>query len=327
MKITIVIPTYRRVSDLINCLQALQTQIRPADQVIVVVRDTDNQTWDFLQGFNSQDLPLQTVTVKVPGVVAAMNAGLDAATGDIVAFTDDDSAPHRDWFAKIEDYFLSDSHIGGVGGKDWQYVNGKIKEPGEREIVGKLQWCGRVIGNHHLGVGTVREVDVLKGVNMAFRRSAIAGMHFDERMLGTGAQVHFELAFSLKLKHRGWKLIYDPAIAVDHFPAQRFDEDQRDSFNQLALTNAVHNETLALLEYLSPLRQLVFILWAVFIGTRDAFGLLQVLRLYPKQGNIVWRKWLASLQGRWQGWQTYHEGSKNPELPLLTAEEGLRSKS
>jgi len=32
----------------------------------------------------------------------------------------------------------------------------------------------------------------------------------------------------------GWKLIYDPRVAVDHYPAQRFDEDQRNKFNQIA---------------------------------------------------------------------------------------------
>jgi hypothetical protein len=45
-----------------------------------------------------------------------------------------------------------------------------------------------LIGNHHLGVGEPREVDVLKGVNMSYRRTAIADIHFDERMRGTGAQ-------------------------------------------------------------------------------------------------------------------------------------------
>jgi cellulose synthase/poly-beta-1,6-N-acetylglucosamine synthase-like glycosyltransferase len=101
-----------------------------------------------------------------------MNAGLDAACGDIIAFTDDDAAPHTDWLERIEAHFLSDTNIGGVGGRDWVYHGTQLEE-GEREVVGQVQWFGRVIGEHHLGVGEAREVDVLKGVNMSFRRSAI----------------------------------------------------------------------------------------------------------------------------------------------------------
>ena len=365
MKIVVVIPTYRRPKDLARCLEALQRQTRRADEVIVVVRDTDTETWTFLETFqpqsgsdsdvDSQDispttlwgatgdqalteeygdqLPLRTVKVTVPGVVAAMNAGLDVESGDIIAFTDDDAAPHSDWLARIETHFRSDERIGGVGGRDWVYhgtqlENGDVLRgrPSVREVVGLVQWHGRVIGNHHIGAGAPREVDVLKGVNMSFRRSAIRGLHFDGRMRGTGAQVHFEIAFSLALRRTGWKLIYDPMVAVDHYPAQRFDEDQRNSFNDIALINAVHNETLVLLEHLPPVRRTIFLLWATLVGTRDALGLFQWLRFLPKQGRLAGQKWLASLRGRLQGWLSWQQYSGShlnqrqnltPQLPSL----------
>ncbi|MGI8501337.1 MAG: glycosyltransferase family 2 protein, partial [Hassallia sp.] len=65
--ITVLIPTYRRPLDLVRCLEALKKQTRQADEVLVVVRDTDAETWTFLQTFNLDSLPLRTVTVKVPG--------------------------------------------------------------------------------------------------------------------------------------------------------------------------------------------------------------------------------------------------------------------
>lgn len=269
----------------------------------MVVRDTDTATWNFLAEFAPNNLPLQTVTVTQPGVVAALNAGLVAVTGDIVSITDDDAAPHPDWLARINAHFI-DSLVAGVGGRDWVHQGNKILDE-SRLVVGKLQWFGRVIGNHHLGVGEARQVDVLKGVNMSFRTQAIAGLRFDERMRGTGAQVHFEMAFTLALKRAGWQLIYDPKIAVDHYPAQRFDEDQRHNFNQIALTNLVHNETLILLEHLPTIRRMIFGFWAIFIGTRDCFGLIQWLRFLPSQGQLATRKLLASLQGRWQGYKQF----------------------
>lgn len=307
MAIALIIPTYRRSQDLARCLEALKNQTRRADEVIVVVRDTDTETWSFLEGFDSSNLALRTATVTVTGVVAAMNVGLDAARSDIVAFTDDDAAPHPDWLARIESHYLADERVGGVGGRDWVY-HGSDLEDGNSGTVGQVSWFGRVIGNHHIGSGEAREVDVLKGVNMSFRRAAIQGWHFDERMKGTGAQVHFELAFSLKLKRAGWKLIYDPKVAVNHYPAKRFDEDRRNSFNQTAFANAVHNETVALLEYFSPLQKLAFLFWATTIGTREAMGFIQWLRFLPSEGLLAGKKLLASWRGRWQGLNTVING-------------------
>ena len=304
MKITVIVPTYLRPQDLERCLTALKQQTRPVDELWIIVRDRDRETWQFLENFDRGALPLQPVTVTAAGVIAAMNMGLDAATGDIVAFTDDDAAPHVDWLKKIEAYYLADEQIGGVGGRDWIYQGAQL-EDGARPVVGKLQWFGRLIGNHHMGIGAGREVDVLKGVNMSFRRKAIADLRFDQRMRGSGAQVHFEVIFSLTLRQKGWKLIYDPQIAVDHFPAQRFDEDQRNAFNAQASVNAIHNETVALLEYLPPLQKIIFLIWAIAIGTRVSFGLLQWLRFVSRDGDVARQKLWANWRGRWQGFQTW----------------------
>lgn len=43
------------------------------------------------------------------------------------------------------------------------------------------------------------------------------------------------------------------------------------------------------------------------IWTRIAPGLLQYLRLLPQEGALASDKWRASLQGRWQGWQTWKQ--------------------
>ena len=305
-KISTIIPTYRRSKDLERCLEALKKQTRLADEVILVVRDTDDETWSFLDNFNAESLPMHTVKVSVPGQVAALNAGLDKAKGEIIAITDDDAAPHVDWLQRIEAHYLVDKTIGGVGGRDFLYIDNQLVE-GAKKTVGKLQWFGGTIGNHHLGVGEPREVDILKGANMSFRKDAIAGLRFDERLRGTGAQVHNDLSFCLAVRRRGWKLIYDPSVAIDHYFAQRFDEDQRGKFSEIAMVNRLHNETLVLLEHLSPLRRTLFLLWAILIGTRANRGFLQYLRFLPSESFLAGKKLLASFQGLWQGWQTWRQ--------------------
>lgn len=309
MLVTTIVPTYRRPEDLSRCLAALKQQIRLADEVLVVIRDIDEATDSFLAAFDNGLLPLKVVTVAIPGVVAAMNAGLDASTGDVIVFTDDDAVPHPDWLERIEQRFLAAADIGGVGGRDCLHVNNQRIE-GKAAVVGKVQWFGRVIGNHHLGFGEAQEVDVLKGVNMSFRRQAIAPVRFDERMLGQGAQAHFECACCFRLKQAGWRLLYDPNIVVDHYQGTRFDADQREQFDPVATVNQVHNQTLCVLEYLPPERRYIYLLWGIFVGTRGQRGCVQTLRFLPSEGTLACRRLLASVQGRWKGWQTWKQFAK-----------------
>jgi glycosyltransferase involved in cell wall biosynthesis len=301
MFITVLVPTYARPDDLDRCLKALQQQIRLADEVLVVVQERDHKTHAFLQQFNPEALPLKPIIVDSPGQVFALNAGLDAAQGDIIAITDDDAAPHANWLERIEHHFQADPQLGGIGGRDWMYLNGELQEaaihPGASGIVGRLQWHGRTIGNHHLGVGSPQAVDWLKGANMSYRQTAIAGLRFDTRLKGAGAQTNNDWGFSMTVKQRGWKLLYDPSVAVDHYLGQRFNQDQRIQFNYAARVNSAHNEALVLLEKLPLQRRIVYLFWAVLIGTRSHRGLLQMLRfLLDERSNSI-QCWVASMHG------------------------------
>jgi GT2 family glycosyltransferase len=292
MKIAVLVPTYRRPSDLHRCLVALAAQHRPADSVIVVCRPEDTPTLEVITQLSGL-LSITTVHVHVTGVVAALNAGLEGATGDVIAITDDDAAPRPNWLSLIERHFHEQPDVGGVGGRDYiPHLGGP-----DRTTVGVLLWFGRQIGNHHLGVGKPRYVDMLKGVNMSFRLQAIGNVRFDGRLRGTGAQVHNELAFCLAVRRKGWKLLYDPQVAVDHYPAQRFDEDHRSKLSLLAISNSAFNETLTLLENLPLPAKPVFLLWAFLIGARDLPGFVQCLRLMLLK-EPSWIRLPAVFQGR-----------------------------
>jgi len=301
-RISVLIPTYRRPADLRRCLDAIAMQRRAADEVLAVVRGEDRESHAVLRDYAERLPQLRRVEVSPPGQVHALNGGLEAATGDIVAITDDDAAPRPEWLQRIEAWFASDARIGGVGGRDWVHHGDRL-ENRVRAVVGKLEWYGRCIGNHHLGVGGARQVDFLKGANMSYRRAAIAGLRFDTRLRGSGAQVHNDLGFSLAVRRRGWKLLYDPEVAVDHYPAQRFDEDARRVVSDVAYRNAAFNQALILCEALGRVRACVFLLWATGIGTRSAPGLLQLLRLYASEGRAALTKTRATLAGTAAGWR------------------------
>lgn len=273
----------------------------------MVARVDDGPTWALLDSLTLATSRLRTVSIGSPGAVAALNAGIEAADGDVVAMTDDDAAPRADWLERIHAHLEQRSDVGGVGGRDWVHSGSEI-EDGVESVVGRLFLYGRHVGNHHVGAGGPREVDVLKGVNMAFRRTALQGVRLGERLRGSGAQVHWELALCLAVKRGGWRLLYDPAVAVDHYPAERFDEDRRAAFPLLpALANEVHNETYALLRWLPWWRKTAAFAYGVVVGSRRAPGALMAAErcLRESDRSAVRARFVACERARLAGLRTF----------------------
>jgi glycosyltransferase involved in cell wall biosynthesis len=306
MKISVVIPSYKRPDDLNRALLALCGQERKADEILIIARDTDAPTRELANSFRDR-LPVRIELVHQSGVVEAYNCGLENASGEIIVFQDDDAAAHRDWLRKIEQAFISDPTMAGIGGRD-QIIRKPQCTLVLKEMVGIIRWGFRVIGNHHCGAGAARPVDVLKAVNMAFRRTAIGRIRMDQELRGTGAQVHCEMKFCLDLRAADKRLFYDPAILVDHYVADRHDEDQRNSFSPMAYENAIHNLTYALLSYLSPAGKILLLLDALFCGVGTSyFGVLQSLRYLPHDGTISFQKLAASWRGVFAGINTWRK--------------------
>jgi cellulose synthase/poly-beta-1,6-N-acetylglucosamine synthase-like glycosyltransferase len=265
---------------------------------VVVARDADEPTHLIARAFSDR-LPLELVLVTEPGTVHALNAGLPRVKGGFVAITDDDAAPHRDWLMRIATHFGADDRIGGVGGRDWVHMPDGAVVEGERRLVGRVQWFGRIVGNHHLGVGRPREVDIFKGANMSFRRAAIEGLHFDIHLRGLGAQPHNDLYISLAVKKNGWKLIYDPAVAVDHYPAARFDVDQRGVFHPEATENSAYNLMWATQTQLAGWRRLATRYWQFWIGQGlGEPGYLRMIQVWRRRERHLLERLAAAQQGR-----------------------------
>jgi glycosyltransferase involved in cell wall biosynthesis len=304
VKISVLLPTFRRVTHLRRCLTALRAQERLPDEVVVVTRAGDRETQELRLAEDFAPLAIRWLAMTEPGTVAAENAAIEVAGGDILAFTDDDAAPRVDWLRRIEAHFIADPQLGGLGGRDWMYL-GDRPVLGSRHVVNRVQWFGRIIGYNHLGTGAPREVDVLKGVNMSFRRHAIGAVRFDHRLRGNGAQVHLDHSFAMAIKRAGWKLVYDPEIAVDHYLAPRHDEDSRSEFNPVAFRNSVHNQTLGMLDHLPPFRRVAFLGYSILVGTWAAPGLVQWIRMKVRGVEPAGQRLQASLQGRLDAWHTW----------------------
>jgi len=307
MRVSVIVPTYKRPESLSRCLDALARQDRQADEILVAVRRTDPDSQEVVR---ERGLPVRLVLVERPGVIAAMNAGVDASSGDVVCLTDDDAQPCRDWISQILATYAADPMIGAVGGRDWIY-HGERLENRIKLVVGRISWFGRITGNHHLGIGPARDVEVLKGVNLSMRGDLLRDMRFDERLLDEGTGLYWELGLCLTLLRMGYRVIYDPAIDVEHYPQPRVDDSRELGPSQVRA--AAHNETLALFEHLPPMRRMAHLFWMTAIGTRGVPGLAQAVRLLLSTGDPKLKLLFGNLTGRGLAVLTYLHAS-HPKL-------------
>jgi len=289
--IGVLICTYRRPEALLACLAGLAGQSRAPDDVMLVIRPSDTATLEALASRPADGLPWRIVSVHDPGLVAARNAGLAANACDVVTFCDDDTVASMGWLARVLAHFDDDA-VGGVGGRD-RCHDGTAFDDRQRRVVGRLEWWGRAVGNHHLGFGEARPVDFLKGANMSFRAVAIRGLWFDTRLRGKGAQADDDLSFSLAVAASGWRLVYDPAALLHHYPAP----DQLRSYvvcSGLAdpgqYGEACFNHALTLWERMQGTRRWVFLAWATLVGVSNYPGLVQAVRLRLRGDKAAWRK-------------------------------------
>jgi len=309
--LSVVVPTYRRPDALRRCLQALEAQVEPAASVVVVIRQGDRGTLEVAESFRSR-LPLTLVCVQASGVVAALNSGLARVCTPLVAFTDDDAAPRPDWVRRIREHFR-DPRVGGVGGRDVIHVEGDVRDE-EVSRVGRILWFGRMVGNHHCR-GARQEVAFLKGVNMSYRTRLVPG--FDTRLAGAGAQTCYELQASLRIRAAGWRLVWDPQVAVDHFPAERFEGEPRGRASRRGMIDDIENQTYVLLSVLRGWRRVIAVAYGVMVGTRAAPGpvLAVAMLLAFRSWPAVLRGLAINLSGRARGFRTWAGRRDQPVAP------------
>jgi glycosyltransferase involved in cell wall biosynthesis len=103
-KISVVIPTYCRPQLLLKCLHALDIQDFPKEdyEIIVVSDGPDELTMAAVNELAHHNLLLHFLSLPMKGgPAAARNKGWKYAAGTLIAFTDDDTIPDRQWLSNI----------------------------------------------------------------------------------------------------------------------------------------------------------------------------------------------------------------------------------
>src|SRR5437667_689396 len=196
-RVSVVVCSYNGARTIGDCLDGLARLDYPDYEVIVV----DDGSRDATAAIAHRYAP---VLIQTPnrGLSHARNAGLAAATGEIVAYIDDDARPDPQWLRYLAATFMSTAHA-GVGGPN-------IAPPGDGPIA---ECVARAPGGPVHVLLNDREAEHIPGCNMAFRKScleAIGGFDPQFRTAGDDVDVCW------RLLARGWTLGFHPAALVWH---------------------------------------------------------------------------------------------------------------
>jgi hypothetical protein len=221
---SVVIGTRERPADLAATLDTVLALDYPRFEVIVVDNaSTTDRTRALLERRFGDVANVRYVREPLPGLAVAHNRGLDAARGEIVAFTDDDVIVDRLWLLELARGFeLAD---------DVACVTGLIL-PTELETPAQL-WLEDWI-RHNKGYmprlfdrGANRPVDKLfpyaagtfgSGANMAFRTDALRALGGFDPATGTGSLSRGgdDLSAFFAIVTAGHTLAYQPSAIVRH---------------------------------------------------------------------------------------------------------------
>jgi len=94
MKISVVVPVYNAERFLRHSLESVLAQTHSEWECICVDDGSTDGSGALLDGYAAKDQRFRVVHQSNGGVASARNAGMDAATGDLVAFLDADDAFH-----------------------------------------------------------------------------------------------------------------------------------------------------------------------------------------------------------------------------------------
>jgi glycosyltransferase involved in cell wall biosynthesis len=204
--VSVVIPVYNRIELLRRCLTSLFLQTYPADRFEIIVVD-DGSTED-VAGVIGQmeagwDGRISCVRKANGGPASARNAGIHAAKGDVIAFTDSDCEAEPSWLELVVGT-LEHEKASGVGGPI-----SNVMPPGW--ISGYL--TAAKFYRHRVRHG---RVDYLVTANAAFQRSALLAVRGFNEASGVWGE---DADLSFRLSQSGHRLLLASGGAVKHYGA------------------------------------------------------------------------------------------------------------
>ena len=202
LTISVIIPTLNAAKSLSCTLSALRNNTVKAEEILVIDALSQDGTVDIARQFGCA-----VITNPLRHTAAARQKGVIAARGEIVAMTDSDCVPSRDWLSRIQKHFIRADQLDGVGGpvrlnhpcnRVQAYCAAKAIAdiPEREELITRKGMRGR-----------------FSGANCAYRRQVVMDVGgFEQSFKSHGEDIDL---FWRLLDWRA-RLLFDPGLTVEH---------------------------------------------------------------------------------------------------------------
>lgn len=214
--ISLIISSRNRAYGLTNCLDAVSIAARQASylrlELVFVDNGSTDSTSDLVREWaKTAQISTNLVYEGTAGLAVARNAGMRAARGRILAFTDDDCEIFADYFSLLASLFAADKQPIMRGGRI------ELGDARDLPVTIKTELEPAVLTSDlHAG-------GFIHGANMAFPRTLIETVGLFDTRFGAGSP--FRSGEDTDYVHRafnaGIRVEYLPDFAVKHFHGRR----------------------------------------------------------------------------------------------------------
>jgi GT2 family glycosyltransferase len=196
-RVTVAVCTHNGAATLADCLDGIASIEYPDFETIVVDDGSTDDTAEIAARYG-----VQLISTENRGLSAARNTALAAATGEVVAYIDDDARPDPMWLCYLVETLVTSAHA-GVGGPN---LAPRTTDTIETAV-------GRTPGGPTHILLSDTEAEHIPGCNMAFWRESLLDVGgFDPRFRVAGDDVDI----CWKLQAAGRTLGFSPAAVVWH---------------------------------------------------------------------------------------------------------------
>ncbi|HZL38478.1 MAG TPA: glycosyltransferase [Tepidisphaeraceae bacterium] len=225
-KMSVVICSYNGASTVESCLASMRKLRYPDFEVIFVDDGSTDGTQEILAGFPE----VINIRQRNMGLSHARNVGMNAATGDVVVYTDSDCEADEDWLYFLALALVRSGHA-GMGGPNL------IPDEGS--------WVADCVGLSPGGPTHVmvddRTAEHVPGCNMAFYTAVLKQINgFDPQYRKAGDDVDV----IWRLQNLGYSIGFAPAAQVWHY--------RRNTIKAYLKQQRGYGEAEALLKYKHP---------------------------------------------------------------------------
>jgi len=215
-ELTVIICTHNRYEVLNDAIASIETQdcSEGLFELLIVDNSTDLEAQQAFLRDADISCPHRIIVERVPGLSRARNIGVRAATGNIVAFMDDDARATAWWASSLVDTMRQSPQAGVVGGPVRPIWPASRPAWLHEWLEGYL-----TIVDRGSKVRVLADGEWLAGTNIGFRREPLLEVGLFNENLGRVGKLllsNEELTVTEKIRKLGYSVVYNPVIEMHH---------------------------------------------------------------------------------------------------------------